>query len=95
MLPGHVAAELKHNGKVAARRFESASVLFADIGGFTPMSERLSREELVDQLNEVFTYFDALTTDHGYEKIRTIGDAYMVAAGVPEPRHDHQPYWPR
>ena len=89
VLPDQVAAELKQNGKVVARRFESVSVLFADIVGFTPMSEGLSPEELVDRLNEVFTYFDTLTTDHGCEKIRTIGDAYMVAAGVPEPRRDH------
>jgi adenylate cyclase len=89
VLPSQVAAELKQNGRVAARRFESVSVLFADIVGFTPMSEGLSPEELVDQLNEVFTHFDTLTTDHGCEKIRTIGDAYMVAAGVPEPREDH------
>jgi adenylate cyclase len=89
MLPRQVAAELKQNGKVAARRFESVSVLFADIVGFTPMSEGLTPEELVDRLNEVFTHFDTLTTEHGCEKIRTIGDAYMVAAGVPEPRQDH------
>jgi guanylate cyclase len=89
VLPRQVAAELKQNGHVAARRFESVSVLFADIVGFTPMSARLSPEELVEQLNEVFTYFDTLTTSHGCEKIRTIGDAYMVAAGVPERRDDH------
>jgi adenylate cyclase len=89
VLPKQVAAELKQNGRVAARRFESVSVLFADIVGFTPMSAGLSPEELVGQLNEVFTHFDTLTTDHGCEKIRTIGDAYMVAAGVPEPRQDH------
>ena len=89
VLPRQVAAELKQNGHVVARRFESVSVLFADIVGFTPMSEGLSPEDLVDQLNEVFTYFDMLTTDHGCEKIRTIGDAYMVAAGVPERRDDH------
>jgi adenylate cyclase len=89
VLPKQVAEELKQNGRVAARRFESVSVLFADIVGFTPMSAGLSPEELVEQLNEVFTHFDALTTDHACEKIRTIGDAYMVAAGVPEPRQDH------
>ncbi|MEN8239797.1 MAG: adenylate/guanylate cyclase domain-containing protein [Actinomycetota bacterium] len=89
VLPGQVAAELKQTGKVAARRFESVSVLFVDIVGFTPMSEDLSPEELVEQLNAVFTFFDTLTTDHGCEKIRTIGDAYMVAAGVPQQRDDH------
>lgn len=89
VLPAQVAVELKQKGNVTARRFESVSVLFADIVGFTPMFEGLPPEELVEQLNEVFSFFDALTTDHGCEKIRTIGDAYMVAAGVPEQRDDH------
>jgi adenylate cyclase len=89
VLPGSVAAELKKTGEVEPRSFESVSVLFADIVGFTPMSEGLSPEELVEQLNDVFTYFDTLTSNHGCEKIRTIGDAYMVAAGVPGRRDDH------
>jgi len=89
VLPAQVALELKEQGHVAARRFDSISVLFADISGFTPMSAAMAPEELVDQLNEVFTFFDDLAERYGVEKIRTIGDAYMVAAGVPEPRDDH------
>jgi class 3 adenylate cyclase len=89
VLPGEVAAELKQRGETTARRFDSISVLFADIVGFTPMSAQMDPEEMVDRLNEVFTVFDALAERHGCEKIRTIGDNYMVASGVPIPREDH------
>ncbi len=89
VLPREVAAELKERGETTARRFDSISVLFADIVGFTPMSEQMDPEEMVDRLNEVFTVFDALAERHGCEKIRTIGDNYMVASGVPTPREDH------
>ena len=70
-------------------RRQRISVLFADIVGFTPMSAEMEPNEMVDQLNEVFSHFDALAVHHGCEKIRTIGDAYMVAAGVPTPTEDH------
>jgi class 3 adenylate cyclase len=89
VLPGVVAAELKETGSTTARRFDEVSVLFADIVGFTPLSASIEPEELVDRLNEVFTYFDTLAERHGVEKIRTIGDTYMVAAGIPVPRLDH------
>ena len=89
VLPGVVAAELKETGSATARRFDQVSVLFADIVGFTPLSATMEPEELVDRLNEVFTYFDALAERNGAEKIRTIGDTYMVAAGIPLPRPDH------
>ena len=89
VLPAEVAAELKHHGSTTARRFESVSVLFADIVGFTPHSAAMKPEELVDGLNTVFTYFDGLAAEYGCEKIRTMGDSYMVAAGVPVPRNDH------
>ncbi|MEE8490850.1 MAG: adenylate/guanylate cyclase domain-containing protein [Acidimicrobiia bacterium] len=89
VLPEVVAAELKLTGTTTARRCESVSVLFADIVGFTPLSAEMEPEEMVDQLNEVFTYFDTLADKYGCEKIRTIGDAYMVASGVPTPRNDH------
>jgi guanylate cyclase len=89
VLPKPVAAELKRYGHATARRFESVSVLFADIVDFTPMSAHMDPDELVELLNDVFTHFDSLTLDHDCEKIRTIGDAYMVAAGVPSPRADH------
>ena len=89
VLPGVVAAELKETGSSTARRFDQVSVLFADIVGFTPVSATMEPEELVDRLNEVFTYFDAMAERYGVEKIRTIGDTYMVAAGIPVPRPDH------
>ena len=89
VLPGMVAAELKETGSTTARRFDEVSVLFADIVGFTPLSATLEPEELVDRLNQVFTHFDSLAERYGVEKIRTIGDTYMVAAGIPVPRSDH------
>lgn len=89
VLPAEVAAELKEKGRIQARRFESISVLFADIVGFTQRYAGVDPEEMVDQLNEIFTYFDDLADRYGCEKIRTIGDAYMVAAGAPIPREDH------
>lgn len=89
VLPAEVAAELKERGTTQARRFDSISVLFADIVGFTQRYAGVDPEEMVDQLNEIFTYFDDLADRHGCEKIRTIGDAYMVASGVPIRRDDH------
>ena len=80
---------MKETGATTTRQFEAISVLFADIVGFTPLSAEMEPEEMVDQLNEVFTHFDRLTARYGCEKIRTIGDAYMVASGVPTPRADH------
>ena len=89
ILPEPVAQRLKTEPGVIADRYESASVLFADIVGFTPLSETLTAEEMVEWLNEVYSAFDALVEQHGVEKIRTIGDGYMVAAGVPFERADH------
>lgn len=89
MLPAEIARELKEEGLTKPRRFDSVSVLFADIVGFTPMSADMSPEEVVELLNGVFTHFDGLANRYGAEKIRTIGDSYMVAAGVPVPRDDH------
>lgn len=89
VLPASVAAELKEHGRTTARRFDSISVLFADIVGFTPMTATLEPEVIVERLNEVFSHFDRLADHYGCEKIRTIGDGYMAAAGVPVPRGDH------
>jgi adenylate cyclase len=89
IFPESVAAELKGRGKVSAKGFESASVLFCDIVGFTPLAMRVSPERLVAMLNAVFSRFDELCELRGVEKIKTIGDAYMVAAGIPEARPDH------
>jgi adenylate cyclase len=89
VLPEPVASRLKEDDGIIADAFPEATVLFADIVGFTPMSERLDAANLVALLDRVFTRWDALAADHGVEKIKTIGDAYMVAAGVPVPRADH------
>ena len=89
VLPAEVATELKEHGVTRAVRFDSVSVLFADVVGFTERSARMDPEEMVDLLNSVFTYFDGLVERYGAEKIRTIGDGYMVASGVPTPRGDH------
>lgn len=89
-LPAVIAQRLKdHPGEAIAERHAEVSVLFCDIVGFTHLSERLPPEELVALLNRVFTAFDDLADGHGVEKIKTIGDAYMVAAGLPEARADH------
>ena len=89
MLPADIAARLKVAPGVIAQRLDAVTVLFADVVGFTPMAAKLSPEALVELLNDVFTRFDALASQHGVEKIKTIGDAYMAVAGVPKPRPDH------
>jgi adenylate cyclase len=89
VLPGPVAARLKEQERVIAEDHPGVTVLFADIVGFTPLSERLSASELVSVLDRVFARWDAVAADCGVEKIKTIGDAYMVAGGVPLPRDDH------
>ena len=89
ILPVAIAERLKAGDKVIADGFADASVLFADIVGFTPLSEKVSPQELVHLLDEVVSHIDDLAAKHGLEKIKTIGDAYMVAAGIPEPRPDH------
>jgi PAS domain S-box-containing protein len=88
ILPGPIAERLKKSEGSIAERFEKATVLFADIVGFTPLSAQVSPLELVCLLNQIFSYFDRLTEKHGLEKIKTIGDAYMVAGGLPIPRED-------
>ncbi|HEX6286287.1 MAG TPA: adenylate/guanylate cyclase domain-containing protein, partial [Acidimicrobiia bacterium] len=89
ILPAPIAERLKHSTDMIADEFDSASILFADIAGFTPMSAAMEPNEVIELLNEVFTAFDSLVADRRLEKIKTIGDAYMVAAGVPVPRDDH------
>ena len=89
ILPESIAARLKGSPEAIAEGHDDASVLFADIVGFTPLSQRLSARELVDLLNELFSRFDELSERHRLEKIKTIGDAYMVAGGVPFHREDH------
>jgi guanylate cyclase len=89
ILPKDVAEALKEEHRTIAAQYDAASVLFADIVSFTPMAAALSPRQLVDLLNEVFQCFDGLVDKFGLEKIKTIGDCYMVAAGVPRARSDH------
>ena len=89
ILPEKIAQRLKTTPGVIADRFNSVSVLFSDIVGFTPLSETLSAQEMVGWLNEVYSAVDGLVQEHRVEKIRTIGDGYMAAAGVPHIREDH------
>ncbi len=89
VLPITVANRLKENPGTIADRFSSASILFGDLVGFSEVAEELEAERLVDRLNDLFSRFDNLVEKHGLEKIKTIGDEYMVAAGLPVERRDH------
>ncbi len=90
LLPAQIVARLKDQpGAVIADQNPEVTILFADIVGFTQKAASMSPEALVTYLNRIFTAFDDLTARHGLEKIKTIGDAYMVAAGMPTPRADH------
>ena len=89
ILPETVANRLKEQPTTIAEAFAEATVLFADIVGFTQLSTQVSPQELVGLLNRIFSAFDELAEKHGLEKIKTIGDAYMVVGGLPSPRIDH------
>jgi guanylate cyclase len=90
ILPKSVADRLKQNNEARiADRYESVTIMFADLVDFTRISAGMSPEALVDLLGSVFSRFDELTEKHGVEKIKTIGDAYMVVCGAPEARADH------
>jgi len=89
VLPRSIAQRLKRDPGVIAERFDEVTVLFADVEDFTSFAERTSPEGVVGVLDEIFSAFDRLTQERGLEKIKTIGDAYMVAGGLPEPRPDH------
>ena len=89
VLPQQIAEVLKDEARTIAEHCDDVSVLFADVVGFTPLSDTLPPHEMVALLDEAFSYFDSLVDEYGVEKIRTIGDNYMVAAGVPSPRPDH------
>ena len=89
ILPKEIAAILKNESRTIADHYDEATVLFADMVGFTPLSAILPPVEMVELLNEVFSYFDSLLDKYNVEKIRTIGDSYMVASGVPRGRSDH------
>jgi adenylate cyclase len=89
VLPAPIAERLKRTPETIAEHYDEVTVLFADVVDFTPLSADMAPTELVELLNEVFTVFDNLTDELGVEKIKTIGDCYMAAAGLPERRHDH------
>ena len=89
VLPRAIAEKLKREPGVIAEAHEEVTVLFADVVDFTPFTERTEPARVVGVLDEIFSAFDDLAARHGLEKIKTIGDAYMVAAGLPAPRADH------
>jgi guanylate cyclase len=89
ILPKDIADYLKVEQRVIADHFDSASILFADVVGFTKISANMNPMQLVEMLNSVFTHFDAMVEKYGVEKIKTIGDCYMAASGIPRERHDH------
>ena len=88
ILPADIAAELKEKGRADARDFELVSILFTDFKGFTAASEKLSAQDLVSEINNCFEAFDGIMGKYGIEKIKTIGDAYMAAGGLPVPTDD-------
>jgi len=89
ILPSPIAERLKIGDERIADGFASVTILFADLVDFTQLAEQLPPNELIVLLNEIFSAFDQLTEKYGLEKIKTIGDAYMVAGGLPKPRADH------
>ncbi|MCL1471102.1 adenylate/guanylate cyclase domain-containing protein [Argonema antarcticum A004/B2] len=89
VLPQSIAARLKNSTGTLAEQFNEATVLFADIVGFTQLSTQIPPTEMVELLNNIFSRFDELAEKHGLEKIKTIGDSYMVVSGLPIPRPDH------
>jgi guanylate cyclase len=89
VLPASIAEILKEEDRTIADRYDAVSILFADVVDSTPLSEALDPAEVVELLNEAFTYFDNVVKKYDLEKIRTMGDSYMVASGVPSPRRDH------
>ena len=89
ILPRPIVEKLKAEPQTIADAFPSASVLFADVVDFTPMAERITPAQVVEKLDRLFGHFDDLVERHSLEKIKTIGDCYMVAAGIPQPRVDH------
>jgi adenylate cyclase len=89
ILPQEIVLRLNAGDTIIADRFESVSILFADVVGFTPAAAAMPPTRVVERLNQIFTAFDALTARLGVEKIKTIGDAYMAATGLPKPRPDH------
>ncbi len=89
ILPREISEALKADQRTIAAHYDAASILFADVVEFTPIAATMTPLHLVDLLNDVFQCFDGLVDKYGLEKIKTIGDCYMVASGIPRPRSDH------
>ncbi|MBE7412443.1 MAG: adenylate/guanylate cyclase domain-containing protein [Leptospiraceae bacterium] len=89
ILPASIAKKLRENTDTIADRFENCTVLFSDIVGFSELSKIMSADGVVKLLNDIFSSFDDLVEKYGLEKIKTIGDAYMVVGGLPEPDENH------
>jgi class 3 adenylate cyclase len=89
ILPEQVAEELKERGEAEAKLIDKVTVLFTDFKGFTQLSEKMTPQVLVGQIHEYFSAFDSISVKYGIEKIKTIGDAYMAAGGLPETNQTH------
>ena len=89
VLPESISSRLLAGERTIADAYPAVTVLFADIVGFTPLTARLPADEVVGMLGRLFARFDELVAERGLEKIKTIGDAYMAAGGLPEPLDDH------
>ena len=89
ILPKKIVTSLKDGHPILAEQLDNVTILFADLVNFTPTSAQMKPPEIIQLLNKTFTFFDQLTDKYGLEKIKTIGDCYMAAAGVPEPHKDH------
>jgi class 3 adenylate cyclase len=89
IFPADIVKELKTKGFVNPKNFDSVSILFTDFDNFTSLASRLSAEELVKELNHIFTSFDFIIQKYGLEKLKTMGDSYMIAGGLPNVTNDH------
>ncbi len=89
ILPIEIVEEFKLHGKIAPREYKMVTLLFTDFQGFTSISSKMSASALVEELNDIFKNFDAIIEDHGLEKLKTIGDSYMVGSGFPKENDNH------
>jgi class 3 adenylate cyclase len=89
ILPRTIVSRMRQGEVEIADRYDEVSILFSDLVGFTTIASKFPAQRVIELLNRVFSKFDAIATEHGLEKIKTIGDAYMVAGGLPEPHADH------
>jgi class 3 adenylate cyclase len=89
ILPSEVAKELQVSGQAAPRYYDSVSVMFTDFKGFTTIADKMAPQDLVKELNACFMTFDNIIEKYNLEKIKTIGDSYMCAGGIPTPGNDH------